>query len=109
MQQWVDELAERIDAGECSPRELAVELAHVRRASRDLGWVADFLLVAARERGATLPTLAAAWSTSGNPRIVRGPDYRLKKLHDRIGDAATVRRYVLALPADELPEHLKGP
>lgn len=108
LQKWVDEVAERIEAEEVSSRELAVELAHVRRAARDLGWVADYLLVAAREQGAKLPMLGAAWSRSGQAVNVRGPDQRLKKLRDRIGDAATVRRYVLALPADELPERLRG-
>ncbi|MBA8827798.1 hypothetical protein FHX42_005205 [Saccharopolyspora lacisalsi] len=100
LHQWVLELQARIESGECDGAAVVAELAEVRRASRDLGWLADWLLVAAREQGATLPPLAAAWSQSGSRLLVRGPDQRLKKLTDRLGDAAAVRDRFLALPAE---------
>lgn len=83
LQAWLAQLAEDVEQGREDPVHLAEALADVRRAARDLGHVADWLLLAAREQGAALPILAASWSASGRRELVNGPTTRLHRLTDR--------------------------
>ncbi len=101
LQQFLSALADEAEEGGVSSEYLVALLAQARQASRDLGWVSDWVLTASRENGATLPALAEAWSASGNRLYVRGPDERLKKLHDRRGDSADILALFLALPVED--------
>lgn len=62
-------------------------IGETRRTSRDLGWVADYLALRAREQGASFPDLAAVWSTRGSRTLVNGPRARIHRLTDRFGSA----------------------
>lgn len=104
LHRWATELHERVQAGDISTQELVDLLQDNRRASRDLGWLADWLLMLSREHDAKLPALATAWSTSGRSTLVRGPDAKLKRLTDRYGDTDAVLAAFLAMPAPEEPE-----
>lgn len=108
LHQWARDLDERVQAGEINVQELVNLLEDNRRASRDLSWVANWLLVLSRERGAKLPALATAWSTSGRSTLVRGPDAKLKRLTDRFGDADTVLAKFFTLPVPEEPDPADG-
>lgn len=108
LQQWALDLNERVRAGELTVQELVDQLQDNRRVSRDLGWLADWLLLLAREHDAKLPALATAWSTSGRSTLVRGPDAKLKRLTDRYGDAGAVLDAFLTLPTPEKPEPAGG-
>lgn len=99
LQQWAADYDQRIARGEVSTHALVEVLADARRSARDMGWIADWLLFRARQHGATLPPLAAAWSTSGRRELVRGPDARLKRLEDRFGVPEGVLDAFLQLPA----------
>jgi|SRR5699024_1520605 len=87
LHEWARHLQQELDGDTLTAEQAVRMLADVRRASRDFGALADALLLAAREQGASLPDLATAWSTSGRRELVRGPDARLKTLTDRIGTA----------------------
>lgn len=104
LQQWAIGLNERVRAGEFTVQELVDQLQDSRRVSRDLGWLADWLLMLSREHDAKLPALATAWSTSGRSTLVRGPDAKLKRLTDRYGDAGAVLDAFLTLPTPGDPE-----
>lgn len=97
LQEWLNTVAADVREGRVSAVELAEQLADVRRAARDFGHLADWLLLAAREQGAGLPILAAAWSASGRRELVHGPDARLHKLIDRGYDTTSVQETFDAL------------
>lgn len=99
LQAWVQHLRQEVTTDTASAEELVAALAQARRASRDVGALADALLLAAREQGASLPELATAWSSSGRRELVRGPDARLQTLHDRVGTAEDALERILRLPA----------
>lgn len=99
LQHW----ATALDTSECDVDTLIDLLAEVRRETRDLGWLADYLLLRARDDGASLPRLATAWSRSGNALLVRGPDARLKRLTDEHGTPEALLQQFLSLPSPEHP------
>lgn len=101
LQDWLHALDEQVASGECSVEELVVLLGETRRFSRDLGWVADYLAVRAREAGASYPDLAAVWSTRGSRSLVNGPRSRLHRLIDKFGGAEQLLAAIDRLDLDD--------
>ncbi len=99
LQDWAQHVQQELATDTASAAELVAAVAQLRRASRDVGALSDALLLAAREQGASLPDLAAAWSASGRRELVRGPDARLQTLEDRVGTAEDALQRMLRLPA----------
>ncbi|MHA6799724.1 hypothetical protein [Bounagaea algeriensis] len=99
LQHWGTDLAEAVDDRQVDAAALVELLALLRRLGRDAGWLADVVLLLAREQGAALPGLARAWSRTGQSTYTHAPDARIHKLVDGYGSAAGVLQAYLALPS----------
>ncbi|GAB2763861.1 hypothetical protein GCM10027174_45620 [Salinifilum aidingensis] len=101
LQDWARHVQHELVSDTLTAEQAVAALAELRRASRDFSALADALLLAARREGASLPALAAAWSTSGRRELVREPDARLTTLADRVGTAEDALERILRLPTPD--------
>ncbi len=74
---WLETTAAAVEAGEVSAQELIDLLGELRRASAACADASDWLLLAAREGGASLRQIAPVFGKG----YVRAPAARLEKLH----------------------------
>ncbi|WP_158883892.1 hypothetical protein [Amycolatopsis anabasis] len=74
---WLENTANAVRAGEVSADELIRLLGEFRRASAACADASDWLLLAAREEGASLRQIAPVFGKG----YVRAPAARLEKLH----------------------------
>ncbi len=56
LQRWVADLAEAVEDRQVDAAALVELLGLLRRLGRDVGWLADVVLLLAREQGAALPS-----------------------------------------------------
>ena len=74
---WLEETAESVRSGVVSPDDLISVLGELRRASAACADASDWVLLAAREEGASLRQIAPVFGKG----YVRAPAARLEKLH----------------------------
>ncbi|HKS45643.1 MAG TPA: hypothetical protein VJT49_11125 [Amycolatopsis sp.] len=74
---WLEETAESVRAGAVSAEDLITVLGELRRASAACADASDWVLLAAREEGASLRQIAPVFGKG----YVRAPAARLEKLH----------------------------
>jgi hypothetical protein len=74
---WLEEAAEAVRRGEVPAPELIELLGELRQASSACADASDWVLLAAREEGASLRQLAPVFGKG----YVRAPAARLEKLH----------------------------
>lgn len=74
---WLEETAESVCAGAVSAGDLITVLGDLRRASAACADASDWVLLAAREQGASLRQIAPVFGKG----YVRAPAARLEKLH----------------------------
>ncbi|OZM72969.1 hypothetical protein CFN78_12015 [Amycolatopsis antarctica] len=74
---WIGETSDRVRAGEVHATELIEVLGELRAASAACADASDWVLLAAREEGASLRQIAPVFGKG----YVRAPAARLEKLH----------------------------
>lgn len=80
---WLEETAVAVRAGEVAPDDLIAVLGELRRASAACADASDWVLLAAREAGASLRQIAPVFGKG----YVRAPAARLEKLHRQALDS----------------------
>lgn len=101
---WAESLQESVRHEPVEPVSLLRLLARARTTAKTATAVEEWLLMLAREQGATLEDLAEV--TGASRKYVRGPDKRLNRLAEQYGAAET---RLAALAARVRGEHATDP